>query len=260
MTQADAAGDSASEGSAPEGGASGIGVAVVIPAYNEADLIAGTVAAARTLPSVDLVVVVDDGSRDGTGGVARTAGAAVLTHARNRGKAAAMETGAQAVRLVDQRDGRGRHLLFLDADLGGTAVGAAPLVTPVLAGEADMTIAAFTARVKLGGHGLVVRLSSAGIRRAAGWSPAQPLNGQRCLTRAAFEAARPLARGFGVETALTIDLVRNGYRVREVEVDLAHRATGTDVRAQVHRARQLADVALALATRRLWLAQRSTAV
>jgi len=119
----------------------------------------------------------------------------------------------------------------------------------VLAGEADMTIAAFTTRVKLGGHGLVVRLSSAGIRRAAGWSPAQPLNGQRCLTRAAFEAARPLARGFGVETALTIDLVRRGYRVREVEVDLAHRATGTDARARLHRARQLADVALALATR-----------
>jgi glycosyltransferase involved in cell wall biosynthesis len=221
----------------------------VIPAYNEVDRIADTVRAVRTLPSVDLVVVVDDGSRDGTGGIARTAGAAVLRHARNQGKAAAMETGAQAVRLVDQRDGIGRYLLFLDADLGATAVGAAPLMTPVLAGEADMTIAAFTTRVKLGGHGLVVRLSSAGIRRAAGWSPAQPLNGQRCLTRAAFEAARPLARGFGVETALTIDLVRRGYRVREVEVDLAHRATGTDGRAQLHRARQLADVALALATR-----------
>jgi len=189
-------------------------VAVVIPAYDEADRIADTVAAARTLPLVDLVVVVDDGSRDGTGGVAAAAGAAVLRHARNRGKAAAMETGAQAVRLVDQRDGVGRALLFLDADLGATAAGAAPLVTPVLAGEADMTIAAFSTRVKLGGHGLVVRLSSAGIRRAVGWSPAQPLNGQRCLTRAAFEAARPLARGFGVETALTIDLARKGYRVR----------------------------------------------
>jgi glycosyltransferase involved in cell wall biosynthesis len=240
MTQADAA----------AGGAAGSGrVAVVIPAYDEVDRIADTVGAARVLPSVDLVVVVDDGSRDGTGDVAKTAGAALLRHTRNRGKAAAMETGAQAVRLVDQRDGIRRHLLFLDADLGATAAGAAPLVAPVLAGEADMTIAVFATRVKLGGHGLVVRLSSAGIRRAAGWSPAQPLNGQRCLTRAAFEAARPLARGFGVETALTIDLARKGYRVREVEVDLAHRATGTDVRAQVHRARQFADVALALVTR-----------
>jgi glycosyltransferase involved in cell wall biosynthesis len=224
-------------------------VAVVIPAYNEADRIAATVTAAGKLPSADIVVVVDDGSRDGTAPAARAAGAAVLRHSGNRGKAAAMETGAQAVRLADQRDGISRHLLFLDADLGATAAGAGPLVMPVLAGEADMTIAAFATRVKLGGHGFVVRLSSAGIRRAAGWSPAQPLNGQRCLTRAAFEAARPLARGFGVETALTIDLVRKGYRVREVEVDLAHRATGTGIRAQLHRARQFADVALALATR-----------
>ena len=52
-----------------------------------------------------------------------------------------------------------------------------------------------------------------------------------------------------METALTIDLLRRGMRVREVEVPLAHRATGTDWRAQVHRARQFADVARALAVR-----------
>ena len=105
-------------------------------------------------------------------------------------------------------------------------------------------------RAATGGHGLVVGLSGAGIRRAVGWQPAQPLNGQRCLTRAAFEAARPLARGWGVETALTIDLLRQGFRVTEVEVELAHRATGTGLRAQLHRAHQLADVARALAVRR----------
>jgi hypothetical protein len=226
-------------------------VAVVIPAYNEADRVAATVTAASTLPDVGVVVVVDDGSRDGTARAAEQAGASVLRHARNRGKAAAMETGAEAIHLLDQREQRQApwHLLFLDADLGATAAEAGPLITPVTAGEADMTIAVFTARVKLGGHGFVVRLSAAGIRRATGWSPAQPLNGQRCLTRAAFDAARPLARGFGVETALTIDLKRKGLRIIEVEVPLAHRATGTELRAQLHRARQFADVAWALATR-----------
>jgi hypothetical protein len=112
-----------------------------------------------------------------------------------------------------------------------------------------MTIAVFATTVKLGGHGLVVGLSGAGIRRATGWQPAQPLNGQRCLTRAAFEAARPLARGWGVETALSIDLLRKGLRVTEVKVELAHRATGTGMQAQLHRAHQLTDVARALATR-----------
>lgn len=73
-----------------------------------------------------------------------------------------------------------------------------------------MTIAVFATRVKLGGHGFVVKLAREGIARATGWTPTQPLNGQRCLTRVAFEAARPLAHGFGVETALTIDLLRRG--------------------------------------------------
>jgi hypothetical protein len=226
-------------------------VAVVISARNEADRIQATVTAAAALPCVGLVVVIDDGSKDATATVARRAGAAVMRHARNRGKGAAMETGAAAVSLVDQREHRDRprHLLFLDADLADTAVQAGPLVDPVIAGTADMTIAVFAATVKLGGHGLVVGLSGAGIRRATGWRPAQPLNGQRCLTRAAFEAARPLAHGWGVETALTIDLLRRGLRITEVEVDLAHRATGTGMRAQLHRAHQLTDVARALAAR-----------
>jgi glycosyltransferase involved in cell wall biosynthesis len=226
-------------------------VAVVIAARNEADRIAATVAAAAGLAGAGLVVVVDDGSVDGTAAVAERAGAVVMRHQRNRGKGAAMETGAEAVRLVDQREHRDRprHLLFLDADLGDTAGQAGPLTDPVTAGTADMTIAVFAATVKLGGHGLVVGLSGAGIRRAAGWQPRQPLNGQRCLTRAAFEAARPLAHGWGVETALTIDLLRQGLRITEVEVDLAHRATGTGLRAQLHRAHQLTDVARALAAR-----------
>ena len=226
-------------------------VAVVIAARNEVDRIAATVAGAAGLVGVGLVVVVDDGSRDATAAVAQRAGAAVMRHQRNQGKGTAMETGAEAVRLVDQREHRDRprHLLFLDADLGDTAGKAGPLMGPVTAGTADMTIAVFAATVKLGGHGLVVGLSGAGIRRATGWQPRQPLNGQRCLTRAAFEAARPLAHGWGVETALTIDLLRQGLRITEVEVELGHRATGTGLRAQLHRAHQLTDVARALAAR-----------
>ncbi len=88
-------------------------------------------------------------------------------------------------------------------------------------------------------------LAGAGIERATGWRPAEPLNGQRCMTRAAFEAAIPLADGWGVETGLTIDLLRKGMRIAEVQVPLAHRSTGTDLASQLHRAHQFAisDVA-----------------
>jgi glycosyltransferase involved in cell wall biosynthesis len=229
--------------------------AVVIPARDECDRIHATVVSAAALPGADLVIVVDDGSRDGTADVAEAAGAHVVRHGRSRGKGAAMETGAEAVRLLDavERRSTQRYLLFLDADLAETACNAFPLIEPIRAGTADMTIAKFANRVKLGGHGFVVRLSGSGIQRATGWQLAQPLNGQRCLTRGAFAKARPLARGFGAETALTIDLLRRGLRVTEVEVDLAHRATGADWHGKLHRARQFADVAAALAARRALL-------
>ncbi|WP_432482886.1 glycosyltransferase [Kineococcus esterisolvens] len=229
-------------------------VAVVVPAKDEADRIGATVAALRSLPVTDLVVVVDDGSSDGTARQARDAGAVVVAHARNRGKAAAMATGARAVaahEAASPRPGTGpRPLLFVDADLGATAAATAPLTGPVLAGEADMTIAVLPQQATAGGgRGLVVGLARRGTLAAAGWSPQQPLSGMRCLTRPAFEAAQPLARGWGVETALTIDLLRAGHRVAEVPCELHHRVTGTDLRAQLHRAAQYRDVALALVRR-----------
>ncbi len=232
-------------------------LAVVIAARNESERISATVKAAATIPGVDLVVVVDDGSNDGTGAEAAQAGAVVARHARNRGKAAAMETGAEAVKVIESRQVSNgsqshRHLLFLDADLAETAANATPLTEPVLTGEADMTIAVFATKQKRGGRGIVLGLAGAGIERAVGWRPTEPLNGQRCLTRAAFEAARPLAGGWGAETGLTIDLLRRGLRVTEVQVPLTHRATGKDLHSQLHRAHQLADVARALAARKPW--------
>ncbi len=226
-------------------------VAAVIPAKDEAERIAATVRAAKGVAGVDLVLVVDDGSRDDTARLAEAAGAIVVSHARPRGKAAAMETGSQAVQAIDAREERTspRHLLFLDADLEDSASEAGELVAPVLDGKADMTIAVLPSTGQGGGHGFVVRLSRDGIARATGWWADAPLSGQRCITRRALEAARPLAYGFGVETGLTIDLLRKGFRVEEVPVDFHHRVTGSDWHGQLHRGKQWLHVAGALAQR-----------
>jgi glycosyltransferase involved in cell wall biosynthesis len=230
-------------------------VAVIIPAKNEHVRIAATVRGALSIPGVDLVLVVDDGSTDATAAAGHDAGAVVIQHARNQGKGAAMQSGAAAAEEIDRQTPAGdasHALLFLDGDLEDTAAMAGPLVEPVRDGTADMTIATLPPqRIAGGGHGLVVRLARSGIARATGWEPTQPLSGQRCLTRAAFRAALPLAHGFGVEVGLTIDLLRQGYRVREVEVPFQHRVTGGDWRSQVHRGRQWLDVARALLRRGL---------
>jgi hypothetical protein len=239
-------------------------VGVVVPAKDEAARIGPTVAALVASPRVGTVVVVDDGSSDDTAARARAAGADVVRHPRNRGKAAALETGAARLAVLEALAGGDgqqvspaaahepvRPLLFVDADLGASAANTLVLAEPVLAGEADLAIAVLPPQERPGGgRGFVVKLARRGIVRATGWTPMQPLSGMRCLTREAFEAARPLARGWGVETGMTIDLLAAGYRVVEVPCDLQHRVTGADWRGQLHRLRQYRDVARGLAVRR----------
>ncbi len=226
-------------------------VAVVIPAKDESARIAATVRSARAIPHVDLVLVVDDGSEDDTQDVAREAGAVVVRHSHNRGKAAAMETGAAVVAMRDAQGKLPRLLLFIDGDLAETAVNTAPLIDPVLKGEADMSIALLPPQPGAGGRGFVVGAARTAITKLTGWTPTQPLSGMRCLTREAFEAATPLARGWGVETGLTIDLVSQGYVAVEVPCDLKHRPSGRDWKGTLHRANQYRDVQLAVAARRV---------
>jgi glycosyltransferase involved in cell wall biosynthesis len=233
-------------------------VAAVIPAKDEADRIAATVRAVRDIEGVDLVVVVDDGSSDATATLAREAGAEVVRHARNRGKAAAMTTGAAHVTRHEQGEGRTgptsprRPLLFVDADLEASAANLGVLVPPVVDGRADMTIATLPPQKTAGGgRGLVVRLARDGIEHLTGFRAVQPLSGMRCISREAFDAATPLARGWGVEVGLTVDVLLAGLRVLEVPCELHHRVSGSDWRGQLHRARQYRDVALALGLRRL---------
>ncbi len=247
-------------------------VAAIIPCKDEAERIADTVAAVLSLPAVGRVVVVDDGSSDTTSAVARAAGAVVVRHERNRGKAAALETGVRAVRDLERADAGSdpaatvdpaatadpaatdaawpAALLFVDGDLRETATNLGVLIPAVLDGTAAMTIATLPAQLTSGGgRGFVVQLARDGIESLTGFRPVQPLSGMRCLSPAAVEAAQPLARGWGVETALTVDVLRAGLPVLEVPCELQHRVSGSDWRGQLHRAAQFRDVFLALAAR-----------
>ncbi len=234
------------------------GVAAIIPAKDEAERIGATIAAVQSIPGVAMVVVVDDGSQDQTSAIATAAGALVVRHPQNRGKAAAMTTGAALVAREESQqeneagDAVRMPLLFVDADLEGSAANVGVLVPPVTGGEADMAIATLPPQEESGGgHGFVVRLAHDGIRRLTGFSAVQPLSGMRCLSRSAFDAASPLARGWGVEVGLTVDVLMAGLTVVEVPCELHHRVSGSDWRGQLHRGRQFRDVALALAARRI---------
>lgn len=224
------------------------GFTVIVPAKDEAELLPATLAGILQRPHVAHVLVVDDGSSDGTAELAEAGGALVLRRPASRGKAAALMAGADHALRLGARGDTG--LLLLDADLGPSVEGIDPLLQAVVDGEADLAIATYVARGSLGGKGRVVRLAQDAIRARHGFETTVPLSGVRALTWPAWEAVTPLARGWGVETGMTLDALAAGLRVREVATTMTHRATGSDWRAVRHRGRQYLDVQLALRARR----------
>lgn len=213
-------------------------ISVIIPARNEADKIALTIKSLMESKPIEIgdaeIVVVDDASIDETSEEAKRAGATkVVRLSRHRGKGAALKRGIE--------EARGEILLFVDADLGETAKNLWQLIKPILEGEADMTIAAPPPDPEGGGFGFVKGFSAWAIKTATGFKPSAPLSGQRALKRSVLKRVC-IAEGYAVETALTIDALREGFRIKEVPIPFVHRALGKSWRGFAHRAKQFWDI------------------
>jgi glycosyltransferase involved in cell wall biosynthesis len=225
---------------------------VVVAAYNEAQRIGATLAAlARAFPGA-LVWVADDGSTDDTPEIARRAGARVVRSERGAprryggvGKGGAVTLAARQALCQAQLDGSDAHapepiFVLCDGDLGASAAELPALVDAVADGRADLAVAAFARRVG-GGFGLALAFARWAVRRRCGLATTAPISGQRALRASVLEDVLPFAPGFGMEIGMTIDAVRAGHRVAEIELDLAHRASGRTPAGFSHRGRQLVD-------------------
>lgn len=220
-------------------------VSAVIPAYREAGRVGPTVASLRTALEDRYgadweVLVVDDGSADGTAEEAEAAGARVVRLPANAGKGRAVRVGFQAA--------AGEVLLMVDADTGPTARLALELLPPVLEDRADMTIAVLPHPPGSGGLGLALGLARWGVRLFGGPDLQAPLSGQRALRRDCWERMVP-DEGFGLEMGLNLDAVLLGLRVVEVPLGMQHRITGRTLAGYRHRGRQFAAVARAIVRR-----------
>jgi hypothetical protein len=202
---------------------------ILVAARDEADRIAETIAALRRDFPQSGIIVVDGDSTDATAERAEEAGAVVIRLGR-RGKGEALSAGEQTAAPGP--------LLLCDADLSGS-------LAPLDRGGADLVVAAFTRRSG-GGFGVAKRVARELIRLRTGLVAREPLSGQRRLSARARAAVFPLAPGFGCEVRMTIDAVRAGLAVEEVDVDLEHRETGRDLAGFAHRGRQLLDALLAV--------------
>ena len=213
---------------------------MIVVARNEEDRLGATLAALReTFPGA-LLVVADDASTDGTPHAALQAGARLVRAPKHLGKGGAATLAARDV-LLD----RPRAVLLCDADLGASAAGLRPLVD----GLGDLTVAVFARRVG-GGFGVALGAARRAVEAATGRRLEAPLSGQRALRADVLAAVLPFAPGFGMETGMTIDALRAGFEVTEIELELEHRATGRTARGFAHRGRQLLDIARAYASRR----------
>ena len=219
---------------------------MIVAARNEVERIPVTIAALReALPSA-VVWVADDASTDGTTEAAMAAGARVVSRRRPHGKGGNVSAAADAALSGEPPS---RLVLLCDADLGGTAKELGALVDAVEHDECDLAIAAFKVRGG-GGFGVAVGFARWAIRRRSGYEARAPLSGQRAMKAEVLRSLLPLAAGFGLETGMTIDAVRAGWRINELELDLAHRATGRTLAGFAHRARQLLGSARAYLARR----------
>lgn len=177
--------------------------AVIIPAYNEALRIGAVIEPALATRSIQDVIVVDDGSIDGTREAAAGYDITLVGHPINRGKGESLHSGVQVAREIGATT-----LVFLDADLHGLRpehIDA--LADPVRTQEAIMTI------------GILERslLQKSILKRWGG------LSGQRALTINLWEQLRPHERhGFGVEAALNASTRHHSQHHRIKRVELRH--------------------------------------
>lgn len=217
-------------------------VVAIVPAKDRSRSLGDTVTALRAVGAVDRILVVDDGSTDETAGVARGAGATVLRLDENVGKGGAVTAGVEATPDATV-------YLLIDDDVGRTAAVANQLLGAVLDGQADMTIGVLPSAAGKGGFGFVSSMARRAIGRATGFRPRTPLSGQRAITADLLRSVLPLAPRFGLETALTIDAMRKGARIVEVDVGMEHQHMGRSLAGFRHRAGQGADIVRAVWSR-----------
>jgi Glycosyl transferase family 2 len=191
---------------------------IVVPVFNEADTVGDVVAAARAYAPV---LVVDDGSSDGSAEIARRAGADVSRHPRRLGKGQAIRTGIDVARargasVVVTLDGDGQHR---PSDLGLLldAVRSTPR-TIVIGGRLDDPTALPLERLN------AIRVAGFFVNWACGLRLRDTQSGFRAYPIALFDEIRVHRGGFVLETEVLVAGVAHGWHVHEVPVAALPRA------------------------------------
>jgi len=195
---------------------------VLIPAYNESSSIDSVVAALRSTGAWREIIVVDDGSSDGTAARARSAGAHVISHPYNKGNGAAVKTGIRAA--------SGEFILIMDGDGQHTAADAVRLVQ--FLGEYDLVVGA---RSVNGQASTIRRLGNDTLNWLASYLTGRPIpdltSGMRAARSSCLrEFLYLLPNGFSTPTTTTLACVKAGYSVRFEPIEAQSRIGASKIR------------------------------
>ena len=200
-------------------------LAALIPAYNEAATIAEVVRGVG--PFVSLVMVVDDGSEDGTADAARTAGASVVAHPANHGKGQALRSG-----LAHLLRGDFTHLLLLDGDMQHLPQEAPRLIDAASETGADVVIGQrrFDPAGMPASRYHANRIGSRALSSFVGIPVDDTQCGFRLFRADTLRQMRLSARGYDIETEMLIKLRRLGGRVASVPVSAVYNGRRSNLR------------------------------
>lgn len=191
---------------------------IVIPSYNEERAIGGVILELRT--SWPHVVVVDDGSTDRTGAVARQNGATVLTHVVNRGQGAALQTG---IAYALQRGAR--VIVTFDSDGQHRAEDVVTLVRPIEEGRADAVLGSrflgTTDRMPRR-RGLLLRAAVLFTRITSGARVTDTHNGLRAFSAAAARSIHIQLDRMAHASEIVDQIAARGIRFVEVPVHVRY--------------------------------------
>lgn len=203
----------------------------IIPAYNEEKNINNIICEIRK-HSQGRIIVVDDFSNDNTfARIPEDYNIIKIRNIMNYGKGYSIKKGLyyadeDLVALIDG-DSRGiiKHISsYLDVISGYDCV-------------------IFSPPIKSGGIGLLRKYACNVVHKETGLSIPWCLSGMRIIKKEIIENIKgKLDDRFAFEVSMTIELIKNNYKVNNIQVDFEHRLTGRDINGYYHRGKQFADI------------------
>ena len=199
-------------------------LAVVIPCFNEVERIRQCIDRVLDQPIVSEVIVVDDGSTDGTSNILSAfshESVTVCHHSKNRGKGASVRSGFKLTSAP--------YVVIQDSDLEQSPSDYSRLIQPLADGEADVVYGSrFPDRRRLQGqyrsHFLANRLLTVLSNAATGLSLTDMETGYKAFRQEVLQNIQIEENRFGIEPELTVKVSRGGWRIKEVRVSYSPRS------------------------------------